>query len=94
MAILALLAILAFSFVFWTFSDQFVIDPSLRQSGEKGITLPQAFYLSAMTFTTLGTDGIAPQFDNWLKYCVVLEGFLGLFLMTVFVGVYTRKMAK
>ena len=93
-ALLAAMVILAFTVIFWMASGQFVIDPSLRAPGQKGISPGQAFYLSAMTFTTLGTEGIAPEFDNWLKYCLVLEGFLGLFLMTVFVGVYTRKMAK
>ncbi|NUM33078.1 MAG: potassium channel family protein [Candidatus Brocadiae bacterium] len=93
-AILALLVILSFSLIFWAFGDQFVIDSALRTPGMQGISFSQAFYLSAMTFTTLGTEGISPQFDNWIKYFVVWEGFLGLFLMTVFVGVYTRKMAK
>ena len=88
--ILAAFVILLFSFLFWGNGNQFLIDTKPAEQ----ITFPQAFYISAMTFTTLGTEGIAPNFHHWIKYCLVLEGFLGLFLMTVFVGIYTRKMAK
>lgn len=91
---LAVFVILVFAGLYWLTGTYFVIDPSIGGSPQQGLSFAQALYISASTFTTLGTDGIAPRFDHWLKYLVVMEGFLGLFLMTVFVGVYTRKMAK
>lgn len=91
---LAVFVILVFAGLFWMNGSFFVIDPAIGGSPQQSLSFAQALYISASTFTTLGTDGIAPRFDHWLKYLVVMEGFLGLFLMTVFVGVYTRKMAK
>lgn len=92
--LLAAVVILLFAGIYWTWSGAFVIDAAIGGMASPHISFGQALYISASTFTTLGTNGIAPHFQSWLKYCVVLEGFLGLFLMTVFVGVYTRKMAK
>lgn len=92
--ILAAMIISLFSLGYWSFSDQFIIEEALRNQGQKGMSIAQAFYISAMTFSTLGTENIAPHFDGWLKYLLVIESFAGLFLMTVFVGTYTRKMVK
>ncbi|WP_372367942.1 pentapeptide repeat-containing protein [Candidatus Uabimicrobium sp. HlEnr_7] len=91
--ILASFLILIFSSIFWSFGQFFVVDPSLGNT-TGGISFMQALYISSMNFVTLGTEGISPSFDHWIKYLVAIEGFLGLFLMTVFVGTYTRKMAK
>ncbi len=91
---LAISVVLLFAFPYWIFSDQFIISPEIRDAGMTDVTFYQAIYISAMNFTTLGTEGISPNFDHWLKYFVVVEGFLGLFLTTVFVGTYTRKMVK
>lgn len=91
--VLAGFLIMAFTAIFWHFGQFFVVDPSLGDT-TNGLSFMQALYVSSMNFVTLGTEGIAPSFDHWIKYFVAIEGFLGLFLMTVFVGTYTRKMAK
>lgn len=91
--ILAGFLIFIFTSIFWCFGQFFVVDSSLGDTSN-GITFMQALYVSSMNFVTLGTEGISPSFDHWIKYLVAIEGFLGLFLMTVFVGTYTRKMAK
>lgn len=92
--ILAACVVSLFSAIFWIFGQQFIVDPSLHPDPSGGLSFAQAIYISCMNFVTMGTEGIAPAFDHWIKYLVAVEGFIGLFLMTVFVGTYTRKMVK
>ena len=51
-------------------------------------------YFSFMAFTTMGFGDVHPNFDGWVKFVVAIEAFLGVFLMTLFVGTYARKIIR
>ncbi|MGE0434426.1 MAG: ion channel [Planctomycetota bacterium] len=51
-------------------------------------------YFSFMAFTTMGFGDVHPNFDGWVKFIVAIEAFLGVFLMTLFVGTYARKIIR
>ena len=91
--ILAAFVVFVFSVIYWTQGQHFIVSSGLRSTSTP-ISFFQALYISSMNFVTMGTEGIAPSLDHWVKYFIAIEGFIGLFLMTVFVGTYTRKMAK
>ena len=54
----------------------------------------QAVYFSFATFTTMGFGDIQPRLDSIIQYTVSGEAFFGLFIMTLFVGTYTRKIIR
>jgi uncharacterized protein YjbI with pentapeptide repeats len=54
----------------------------------------QALYFSMATFTTMGASDILPRPDGYMKFIVALEAFLGIFITTLFVGTYVRKIIR
>ena len=53
-----------------------------------------SLYFSGASFTALGYASWAPQLDSWVKYLGVVESFLGVFLIALFLVTFTRKMTR
>jgi len=51
------------------------------------------FYASALTFTSLGFGEFYP-YSSVSKAFAVIEAFLGVFLISLFIVVFTRKMLR
>ena len=86
--LVAFSVILLFAYIYSTFSQEFLI----QQKSPFGFA--QAVYFSFATFTTMGVGDIQPILDSFMTYIVSTEAFLGLFIMTLFVGTYTRKIIR
>lgn len=91
-AIVALFMIALFGYIYSQFPEEFIIDePGVTHTQ---VTLAQAIYFSFATFTTMGLNNIQPKLDSPICYCTGIEAFLGIFIMTLFVGTYTRKIIR
>ncbi|BBM82015.1 potassium channel family protein [Candidatus Uabimicrobium amorphum] len=86
--IVAISFILFFGAIYSSFPDTLVKPPSMP------FGFAQAVYFSFATFTTMGFGDIQPRLDTIMPYVVSTEAFLGLFIMTLFVGTYTRKIIR
>ncbi|MBI4180926.1 MAG: pentapeptide repeat-containing protein [Chloroflexi bacterium] len=51
-------------------------------------------YYSAVSFTAVGYGNWAPQPTGWAKGAGVVEAFLGVFMMALFLVTFTRKMTR
>lgn len=51
-------------------------------------------YFSTTTFTTMGFGDSHPNHRSWIRYVVMLEAIAGVFLMTLFVGTFIRKIIR
>ena len=51
-------------------------------------------YYSFVTFVTIGAENVHPRYGGWMPLVVGLQGFSGLFLMTLFVATFTRKILR
>ncbi len=87
--IVAISVILLFGYIYSNFPEEFNIQ-------QQGIALKfsQAIYLSFSTFTTMGLNDLQPKLDSPLCYATGIEAFLGIFIMTLFVGTFTRKIIR
>lgn len=57
--------------------------------------LSDSFYLSVVTFVTLGFGGPwYPDPESWIKYVVMAEGFIGAFFIALFVMTFGRRMMR
>lgn len=94
-AIVALSIIALFGYIYSQFPEEFVIDQPVNaiQAGPT-LGLAQSIYFSFSTFTTMGLNNLQPKLDSPICYCTGIEAFLGIFLMTLFVGTYTRKIIR
>lgn len=83
-ALSALGVILIFSLIYWAAGDNIVHegnhDPSLRE----------CFYLSGVTFTSLGYGDITPT--GYYQVLAVVEALMGVSLMSLFVVTLSRKL--
>ncbi|WP_372366078.1 potassium channel family protein [Candidatus Uabimicrobium sp. HlEnr_7] len=86
--IVAISFILFFGAVYSYFPDTLVKPESMP------FGFAQATYFSFATFTTMGFGDIQPRLDSIMPYVVSTEAFFGLFIMTLFVGTYTRKIIR
>jgi hypothetical protein len=104
------LFIILFGLLYHAFPQQFVsVDETTRahqmdeqepQNGSEsdpmylGMPWLSSFYFSAGTFTSLGSNTTA--FLQWglIGIFVIIESFLGVFMMTVFVGAAIRKILR
>ncbi len=86
--LVAFSVILLFAYIYSTFAEEFLI----QQKSDFGFA--QAVYYSFATFTTMGVGDIQPLLNSFMTYIVSIEAFLGLFIMTLFVGTYTRKIIR
>ncbi len=86
--IVAFSIILLFGYVYSQFPEEFHLP--------QGVTLnfSEAVYYSIATFTTMGLNDIQPKLDSVFCYLSSMEAFLGIFIMTLFVGIYTRKIIR
>lgn len=88
----SLVVILFFGFLFGFFSSQFVymgpekITPTFGWSN--------ALYFSTATFTTMGFGDWAPHPNSLMRFWITLEAFLGIFTMSLFTAVFTRKIIR
>jgi hypothetical protein len=57
-------------------------------------TFLDSLYYSAVSFTALGYGGWAPQPSGWIKGLGVVESFVGVFMMALFLVTFTRKMTR
>ena len=53
-----------------------------------------ALYFSAVSFTTLGYGGWLETGNDWIKGIGVLESFIGVFTMVLFLVTFIRKMTR
>ena len=51
-------------------------------------------YFSMTTFVTMGGGDARPNPHSWLRYLVICEAFVGIFMVTLFVGTFTRKIIR
>lgn len=51
-------------------------------------------YYSAVSFTALGYGSWAPKPTGWVKGLGVVEAFVGVFMMALFLVTFTRKMTR
>lgn len=56
---------------------------------ERNISFSEAFYMSSVTFTTVGFGDYVPL--GWVRLVTILEAFSGIFLMPLFVIALTRR---
>ncbi|MDD4201965.1 MAG: potassium channel family protein [Candidatus Omnitrophica bacterium] len=73
-----------FSMIFWLSKSMFVIN-----SLERVLTLPEAFYFSGITLTTIGYGDIQPL--GFSRGLCVVEGFLGVITLSCFVVSLVRR---
>lgn len=86
--IVAISFIILFGCIYSTFPD------GLVRPADMPFGFSQGIYFSFATFTTMGFGDIQPRLDSYMRYLVSVEAFLGLFIMTLFVGTYTRKIIR
>ena len=67
-------------------------------SGVTGADLAErwwrSLHVSAVSFTALGYDSWAPEPLGWGRFLGVVEAFLGVFTMALFITLFVRKMAR
>lgn len=99
---LALLTIVAFG-VFYFFAGLTGNDLVLEGSELVGVDMNSInpidrflfyIYFSFMAFTTMGFGDVHPHYLGWVKYFVALEAFIGVFIITLFVGTFARKIIR
>ncbi len=92
------LCILFFTALFAVFPADFVynIEPTRLNPPGAEVTLDaaNAMYFSVATFTTMGFGDWSARHDSPMRFIVILEGFVGLFLMALFVAMLTRKIIR
>ncbi|NUM33920.1 MAG: potassium channel family protein [Candidatus Brocadiae bacterium] len=79
------------------FAGLFYYDPSciVGKTGPlTNITIPDAFYLSLVTFASMDYGDFWPAFEHGFKHLFALEGILGIFLVTLFVATVSRKIIR
>ena len=86
--IVAMFVVLLFASIYSYFPMELVFEK------ECNFGFAQAVYLSFTTFTTMGQGEIHPKLDSFMMYVISAEAFIGLFIMTLFVGTYTRKIIR
>ena len=87
MAILVL-----FAGLYYTFGSHF----HLPDTPDKLARLPliEAFLVSFRTFTNASVGGWLPNQASWMNYVMMLESFFGLFVITVLVVTFSRKVIR
>lgn len=88
---LAMVIICLFAVLYSFHADQIVFS-DIARGGTQNFWL--SLYFSTITFTTMGVGNVYPCTEGWLKYPVSCEALLGMVLMTLFVGTWTRKIIR
>lgn len=79
------------------FAGLFYLDPTciVGKSGPmQSINIPDAIYLSLVTFASMDYGDCWPAFEHSFKHLFALEGILGIFLVTMFVATVSRKIIR
>ncbi|MFQ5795887.1 MAG: pentapeptide repeat-containing protein [Candidatus Bipolaricaulia bacterium] len=85
------LIILVFALPYWGSGDLFTITQNnVLQTAD----LFDTVYFSVVTFTTLGLGDFQPTATSWVRAIVMIEAFLGAFMMALFVLTFGRKMIR
>ena len=88
------ITIVAFSIILLFASIYAQFPNGLNYAKQYDFGFSQAIYFSFATFTTMGFGDIQPRLDSIMRFVVSAEAFIGLFIMTLFVGTYTRKIIR
>ncbi|MBI5416629.1 potassium channel family protein [Candidatus Poribacteria bacterium] len=85
---------LIFAFIYWC-SGKIIpnMDSSFYTLPYK-LTFSDSFYFSVITFTTVGYGDWYPDPTHWIRYVVMLEAFVGIFMVGLFVFSITRRTAN
>jgi len=83
-ALSALGVILIFSLIYWAAGD------NIAHEGNDDPSLRECFYLSGVTFTSLGYGDITPT--GYYQVLAVVEALMGVSLMSLFVVTLSRKL--
>jgi hypothetical protein len=83
----SLTIILIFALIYWGFGG-------LESGTDIGIKWYDNFYFSVVTFTTLGFGDIHPSDSIFIKFCTMLEAFIGAFMIALFVLTFGRRMLR
>ena len=90
-AVMALMVILAFSGIYYA------VPISIQDSAGYpmlNLSLLDAVYMSLITFASMDYSSWGPNVDHWLRFVFASEGFLGIFLVTLFVATISRKIIR
>ena len=82
----ALLTILGFALLFWSFGG---IESSVNPAGT--LIWSDYLYYSAVTFTTVGYGDLIPKASSLFRLMAATEAFLGVFLTGLFIFTLARK---
>ncbi len=88
-AIVSCVALVVFALVFYLLCLQFSAPGTDGVPVTRALTLPEAFYYSGITFTTIGYGDISPV--GWARPLAILEGLFGLVLISSFLVSLIRK---
>lgn len=67
---------------------------SNRPLPDEKVGLADALYFSIVTFTTVGFGDWHPKPDSWVRYWVVGEALTGVFISSLFVVTFARKVMR
>lgn len=91
--LLSLAVILLFAFVYYSSGVSFPYsDPSIVKPSQAKLFVDWV-YFSAMAFAASSPEGDI-FYNDVIKFAVMSEALVGLFLMALFVGCYTRKIMR
>ena len=88
----SLAVLLLFAGFYYSFGGAFAPDQGVKCN----IALPamEAIQVSFQTFTNASIEGWKAEVGSWLNYIMMLESFLGFFIMTVLVVTFSRKVIR
>ncbi len=90
----SIIIIFIFAAIYW-FSGSII--PNINNAAYAipyKLNFSDSLYFSVVTFTTLGFGDWYPDPSHWVRYIVMLEAFLGVFMIGLFVFSITRRTAN
>ncbi len=94
----SLVTLLAFSLFYLSMSGEFVPSGDLaypRQTfSGPSLSFLDSVQLSFRTFTNASVEGWVPYTDSWVNYIMMVESFIGFFVMTILVVTFSRKVIR
>ena len=81
--------LISFLFIIFSYAGIYYMDNETTKEGEP-LEFLEALYFSVVTFTSLGYGDISPLGIS--RFFAASEALLGVFMISLFVVVFTRKM--
>lgn len=88
----SIITLIFFAIFYYSFGSQFTL--SQEEASYASVPFLDAIQVSFRTFTNSSIGGWEAKGTSWINYIMMLESFLGFFIMTVLVVTFSRKVIR